>query len=245
MTLSANDKPLGQPNSEYTRTTDTEGCFSIGNIVGLTLAVAVSKEGYKGIPQNDSRTVTSSGVFEYGLESIQGPHQPDKNTPVIFRLYKIGPTEPLLKIGEKNFRMTRDGTPLSIAVDEQGARQVVLRCWNEELNRPVGQRQYDWKLEVSVPNGGLLVRKDAFAFEAPQDGYARSDTVDMPAALGNQWRSFAERSYFIRFEDGTFARAKLEMHPGGDHFVAWESFLNPKPGSRNLEYDPAKQASAR
>lgn len=245
VTLSANDRPMGQPNSEYVRTADAEGRFSIDNIVGLTLAVAVAKQGYKGIPQNDSRTVTSSGLFEYGLESIRGPHQADRNAPVIFRLHKIGVVEPLMKIGEKNFRIARDGSPLSIALDEQGAHQVVLRCWNQELQRPAGQRQYDWRLEVSVPNGGLVARKDAFAFEAPQDGYLPSDTVEMPAALGNQWRSFAERSYFIRFGDGTFARANLRMRAGGDHFFVWESFFNPKAGSPNLESPAAGQSAAR
>jgi hypothetical protein len=245
VSLSANDKPTGQPNSEYTRIADADGRFSIEGIAGLTLAVAVSKQGYKGIPQNDSRIITSSGVFEYGLESIRGPHHPTPNAPSIFTLHKVGVVEPLVKLGEKNFRMARDGTPLTIAVDEQGAHQVVLRCWNQELQRPAGQRQYDWKLEVSVPNGGLLARKDAFAFEAPQEGYAPSDTIEMPASLGNQWRSFAERSYFIRFGDGTFARTKLEMHPGGDHFVAWESFFNPKAGSPNLESPAADQSTAR
>ncbi len=227
-------------SSQYQRKSDSAGYFSIDGVVGSSLGVEVSKPGYLVFPWSDSR-VTSSGLFKYAAGT--GRHVPDRDNPVIFRLHKIGVTEPLVKIGEKNFRITRDGSPLSIAVDEQGAHQVVLRCWNQELQRPAGQRQYDWRLEVSVPNGGLQVRKDAFDFEAPQDGYAASDTVDMPASLGNQWRSFAERSYFIRFADGTFARAKMEMHPGGDHFVAWESFYNPKAGSPNLA-SPAPNQSA-
>lgn len=44
--LSANDEPLGGPTSEYVRKTDVNGLFSIDGIVGLTLAVAVSKPGY-------------------------------------------------------------------------------------------------------------------------------------------------------------------------------------------------------
>jgi len=86
-----------------------------------------------------------------------------------------------------------------------------------------------------VPNGGLIARKDAFEFEAPEGGYLPSDSVEMPATLGNQWRSSAERSYFVRFDDETFGRVELEMQAGGDHFVVWKSFLNPKAGSRNLE----------
>ncbi len=246
VTFSANDDPMARTSSEYVTTSDADGLFFIDHIVGCSLAVAVSKDGYKGIPQNDSRFVTSSGVFDYGIKSASAPRLPDKNAPAIFRLHKIGIVEPLLKIGEKNFRMARDGTPLSIAVDKEGAHQVVLRCWNRELQRPAGQQQYDWKLDVRVPIGGLVARRDAFAFEAPQDGYAASDVIDMPMSLPYQkWDSFAERSYFIRFGDGTFARANLRMRAAGDHFVVWESFYNPKAGSPNLESSAEGQSASR
>src|SRR5438034_5686516 len=139
------------------------------------------------------------------------------------------------KGGKKNFRIARDGSPLSISLDQQGGHQIVVRCWNQELTRPPGRRQYDWRLEITVPNGGLIARKDAFEFEAPEGGYLPSDSVEMPATLGDQWRSSAERSYFVRFDDETFGRVELEMQAGGDHFVVWKSFLNPKAGSRNLE----------
>jgi hypothetical protein len=241
--LSANDKAFGGRSSQHACKTDGDGQFSIEGITGITLGVEVSKQGYRIIPPAYGK-VTSSGVFEYGL-STRGLHQSSKDAPTTFVLHKQGTIEPLVKIGEKNFRIARDGSPLSIAVDEQGAHQVVVRCWNQELQRPANQRQYDWRLEVSVPNGGLVMRKDAFAFEAPQDGYLPSDMVEMPAALGNQWRSFAERSYFLHFGDGTFARANLRMRAGGDHFVVWESFFNPKAGSRNLESSAAEQSAAR
>src|SRR5205807_16741 len=113
-----------------------------------------------------------------------------------------------------------------------GKHEIVLRCWNNDSGRSQGQRQYDWRLEVTVPDGGLLARNNAFAFEAPNDGYIFSDTVDMPASLPpDEWRGSAERSYFIRYNDGIFARANLEIRAGGDHFVVWQSFLNPTRGS--------------
>ena len=230
--LSANDKAfLGQP-SHYTRKSDDAGEFSIEGISGLTLGGEVSKPGYRIIPPAYGK-VTSSGVFEFGLSS-RGPHQSSKNSPTVFTLHKVGPLEPLVKVGGKNFRLARDGKPLSVAVDKEGNHRIVLRCWTQE-QRALGQRQYDWKLELDVPGGGLLVRKDHLTFLAPQQGYAPSDTIDMPASLGDKWRSFAERSYFIRFADETFARANIEMRSGGDHFLVWESFYNAKPGSRNLE----------
>jgi hypothetical protein len=236
--LSANDKAFGGRPSHYTRKTDTDGRFSIDGIAGITLGVEVSKPGYHSLPSAYGK-VTSSGLFEYGLSS-KGPHQSSQAVPTIFTLHKVGTIEPLVKIGKKDFRIARDGSLLSIAVDEQGAHKVLLRCWNQELQL-ANQRQYDWRLEIAVPNGVLLRREDAFAFEAPQDGYVSGDTVEMLVSMGNQWRSLIERSYFIKFDDGTSARANLEMHAGGDHFVVWESFYNPKAGSRNLEYSELKQ----
>ena len=234
--LSANDKASGGRPSEYTRKTDSDGRFSIGGISGITLAIEVSKPGYRGIPQTE-RQPSSSGLFEYWVSeaSIHAPHRSTPEAPTMFVLFKAGPTEPLVKVGTKNFRIARDGSPLSISLDQQGGHQIVLRCWNWELTRPPGRRQYDWRLDITVPNGGLIARKDAFEFEAPEVGYLPSDSVDMAATLGNQWRSSAGRSYFVRFDDDTFGRVELEMQAGGDHFVVWESFLNPKAGSRNLE----------
>src|SRR5438046_7866611 len=96
--------------------------------------------------------------------------------------------EPLVKIGEKIFRLARDGTPISISLDGKGGHQVVLRCWNKEREpRPAGQRQYDWKLEIAVPNGGVLARNNLLAFEAPLENYVASETVEMPVSVQNAW----------------------------------------------------------
>lgn len=233
--ISANDKWNG-PSSEYFRTTDAQGLFSITGIHGLTLVVRVTKSAYREIPRPYGK-VTSSGLFEYGLSS-KGPYRSSKEQPTIFTLHKIGNLEPLVKIAERNFRMARDGIPLFISLDGKEGHQVVLRCWNKELERPEGQRVYDWRLEISVPTGGLLLRKDNFAFNAPQYGYMPSDSIEMSASLPQgEWRGSAERSYFFQFADGTYACAKLEMQAGGDHFVVWESYFNPKPDSTNLESD--------
>ncbi len=243
--IAANDKPLGGRPSEYALKTDDGGLFAITGIVGLTLAVEVSKPGYRVIPPADNK-VTSSGLFDYGLSSNQGPHRASKEAPVVFTLHKQGTLEPLVRGGEKNFRIARDGSPLSISLDQGQTHQVILRCWNNNASRLEGQRQYDWRLEINVPNGGLIPRIDLLNFEAPQDGYFPTDTIDMPSSLPpGKWHGLEERSYFIRFNDGVFARAKLEMHAGGDHFVVWESFLNPKAGSRTLELNSEVTTSSR
>lgn len=247
--LAANDDPFGSHPSNYALKTDENGLFSIEGIQGLSLAVEVSKPGYQVIPRNAGTAVTSSGLFEFSVSpsAVRGRHIPNKNMPTSFSLYKPGPQENLVKVGEKSFRIARNGTPLRISLDSSNSptHEIVLRCWNKDLARSPDQRQYDWRLEVSVEGGGLVRRNNSFAFEAPNDGYVPSDIIDMPASLPqNEWHGSADRSYFIRFNNGIFARARLEIRAGGDHFVVWESYLNLTPGDRNLEFDPNERVSA-
>lgn len=212
---------------------DSDGRFTIGGVTGISLAVQVAKEGYRVYPPADFK-VTSSGMFAYAVGTQR--HVPSAANPVIFRLQKMGSAEALVAIPEKTFRLHRDGTPLEISLDGRGGHQVILRCWNKDLQRRDGERQYDWRFEISVVEGGLTERANTFDFAAPEGGYRASDLVNMPAVLPpTRWRSFLERSYFIRFNDDLFARISIELHAGGDHFVVWKSYLNPSPTSRNLE----------
>ena len=236
--FSANDKEVGS-NSKYYTKTDTNGLFSIKGIKGIkgiTLWVDVSKVGYRKIPKGDSK-ISSAGFFQY-YDVGGGVHKPHENSPVMFQLHKVGATEALVKIGKKNLRISRSGIPLSISLDQNGGHWVVLRCWNKEIEAQVGRFQYDWRFEITVPDGGILIRKDMCEFQVPEKNFVSGDVVEMLAALPkDHWRSFLTRSYYMRFADGTYARANLEVQAGGDHFVVWESLYNPKPGSRNLESD--------
>lgn len=239
--LIPNNKVLGEHLSTYVRTTDAAGNFSIRGIHGITLAVEASKSGYQVIRGKDN-VLTSSALFEYGVPSDSGPALPTRDHPAIFALYKYGPLEPLTKIEHKMFRIARNGAPVTVSLDP--AHQVVLRCWNAELSRPDGQRQYDWSLEISVVNGGIIQRENDLISEAPVAGYQPSERIEMPASLpATQWKNSARRSYFVRFDDDVFARVNLDMEAGGGHFFIWESFLNPKAGSRNLEFDPTRDPS--
>ena len=224
--MAANDKPFGGRPSQYVLETDETGSFAISGIVGLTLAIEVSKAGYEVIPPADGK-VTSSGLFDYGLSSNREKPRPSKDTPVIFTLRKPGIREPLIKVNQRHFRIARDGSPLLISLDPEQAHKVILRCWTNDVSRPEGQRQYDWHLEITAQDGDLVRRTDGLNYEAPAQGYMGSDAIDMPASLpANEWHGIVERSYFIRFNDGVFARVTFEIHAGGDHFVVWSSFMN-------------------
>ena len=215
---------------------DENGCFSYYGIVGAGLLVSVSKPGYYPL---------LGGNVPDGLQESQrayvGPYDrafsPMKRE--ILNLYKPPPAESLVYGRERNFRMARDGSPLVLRFD--GDHQVEVRTWTSEAGTP-DERTYTWRSELNVIDGGMQSRNGEFAFEAPADGYAQSTKIEMPALIdGNpnsKWNSQFEQDYFFRFDDGCYGRAKIEIISGGDHFLIFESYFNPKPESRNLSVIP-------
>ena len=221
-------------------TSKPDGRFEITDHRGGTLSVEVSKAGYRKLPGADDK-VGSGKLFYFGLGH---PPESSPQEPIVFTLQKPGVIEPLIHIEESNYRLPRDGSPIEIDLHPDGnsLHRVVLRCWNKELEpRPQTEPRYDWRLEIAVPGGGIAERKDTMIFEAPEAGYEPKASIEMSVETKPSWSRSAQRSYFIRFGDNVFARVNAEMIAGGDHFVVWESHLNPKPGSRNLDTDPRQR----
>jgi hypothetical protein len=157
----------------------------------------------------------------------------------IFHLYKPPTGEELVYGREKSFRMAKDGSPLLMNFDDR--HQVEVRTWTDEPRTP-NDRIYNWRSELRVINGGMQKRTAEFVFEAPAEGYVDIIKIGMPALLGGRtnanWNSQFEGDYFFRFSDDCYGRATIEIISGGDHFLVFEPYLNPKVGSRNLSVIP-------
>ena len=228
-----------QRGSEFIRQSDGSGLFQIAGVRGLSLAVAVSKEGFRDYPPVDS-SVSSSGVFNYGIDGFTS----NAETPVVFHLYRVGLTEPLIRTGPKKILLSRDGTPVKADLDGHGGHNCIIRCWNSDLQRPAGQQQFDWSFEIEAEAGNLIRRSSTFDTQAPIDGYISDDLIEMPASLpSSRWDMAADRSYFIKFDDGRYGRVDLRVKAFNKHFVLWESYFNPQIGSRNLEFDSSNSSA--
>ena len=89
--------------------------------------------------------------------------------------------------------------------------------------------------------GGLQSRAGGeFDFIAPEDGYQPSDEINMSASDPN-WRGTTTHEYFLKLANGDYARINFSIGAGGYNTFEITSYLNPQPGHRNLEFDPAKQ----
>jgi hypothetical protein len=237
--LDAADKPWGN-SSRYQRVTDAEGLFSIVGIQGARLAVFVSKPGY--YPTTESRRGFAYG----GVKSDDDGAVPTRGAPAIFVLRKMGESVPLVHLESKGVRIVGDGTPVEVDLatgtqNHGGSAAIRVEIWSD--NPTYGaQGPYGWKARVSVPGGGLIERTGEFDFEAPADGYMPTFETSM-AQNAEHWRNGFERQFFAQLPDGRFARFIINLKTGGLFFTL-ESFLNPTPGNRNLEFDPQKAVAS-
>lgn len=154
--------------------------------------------------------------------------------------------EPLIHLPRIRTRLPANGVPVNVNV-----RSGRSNSWGDETisisikssnDRVTGNddKPFDWLAIVEVPGGGLVERTDAFASEAPVDGYAAKRGVNMPAWLPKEkWHSEIKRDYFVRFRSGNHALLRMKFS-GKESRTVTEVFLNPKPGSRNLAFDPNK-----
>jgi hypothetical protein len=234
--LSCNDLSLAG-TSTYHRNSDSNGLFSIAKIRGKLLVVNVAKDGfYTSRADNDA--------FYYAGQNVNFIANSAK--PEVFHLRHAGVAEPLLHIqsplgGGRGFTIDTNGLPLELsltsgAVAAPGQGDLRVECWTKHY---AGNWKFDWRCRIAVVHGGLQPAKDEFPFQAPLEGYAPSEEIDMPVSLKEDWSNGAKRSYFVRLANGNYARLNFEIIPSGDHFILLDSYLNPS-GSRNLEFDPNK-----
>lgn len=227
------------PGTDYQRTADANGYFSISGIHGADLGVGVGKEGYYSRDQ-------SHAYFNYG-NGPKGKNRtpPTRDNPAVFVLAKMGETEPLIH-NERNVSMPKNGTPVGIDLATgkavpAGSGNIIVQCWtHDEAKIPNHRLEYAWNCKVTVPGGGLQYRTNEFQFEAPLEGYYQTDEMGMPQP-NVRWNAHIKRNYFLKLGDGRYARVQFEMVAAGGHFASIETYLNPIPGHRNLEFDPKKE----
>ena len=234
---------MEQKWDEHYTTTDNDGRFQFTGLHGQEFVVSPSNEGY------DSKE--SSRNFAYSvLTPERERHRPDPSAPIVFRMWKLKGAEPLVHIEVDRVGVPVNGAPTSFDLltgkKLPGGGDLVLKVGRQPEHIQRGQR-FDWKAVIEVPCGGIAEMNDAYPNEAPADGYEAQFTIEMPAN-SKEWQSSVTRSFYVKARDGKlYARLTLritadyEPPPTG---VTLEAWVNPS-GSRNLEYDPAKQASAR
>lgn len=160
---------ISPKGSSYAETTsDAGGLFSLIDKEGKGVSVSVSKKGYH-------IGNAASGSFEYAAFFEWNYHEPDENSPVIFRLVKKVDAEPLVV-----------GSAFNTLSYEQGTYYYDLQRGVLSRESPVGDglkftitrsqaaqgQPFDWTWTVDGVNAMVRATTDEFPQSAPTEAYS-------------------------------------------------------------------------
>ena len=164
-------------------------------------------------------------------------------------MWKSLGAEPLIDYRGKSVTLPIDGTPVLIDL-KKGAKAkgegdlLVSIKWGPRSNP--GSYIFDWSAKLEVPEGGLIESTGDVMFIAPADGYQKSIEYHFTARDMERVRDGevdrTYNTYYIKSrKSGIFSRAQIAFNNNPMDEKAGVILcvqLNPKPGSRNLEFDP-------
>jgi len=207
---------------------DSRGFFRIDGVKGIGLMIQVSHTDYYTDFDNqtgfDKRSVPRKGYFSDTEETAE-----------IFRMHHKGTPVPLILRGG-GFHAPCNGAvaifPLRGTTHADILGELQIQGWSGIRS---GDNPYDWKIKLTLPNGGIVESTNLFQFVAPETGY--SERVDAQVSGGEM----ARKQYFLKLPQG-YIRFKLQVIMGKDMFVSGDYYYNPD-GSRNLEPDQESRAA--
>ena len=239
-----NGKPIGGVNVKYVRQTmdetpegetqsDGQGSFTISGVKGKRLIIHLTKQGFYASKSDNTS-------FEYGDRTDKNFHVPIAGKPVIFVLREAGHPEALVHRYLK-VAVPKDGKPVSIElssgkISENGELQI--QTWKSKKDDATGRT--DWRVKLTMRQGGIVETLEEFPFEAPGAGYLPQWEIEFTRQLSSTWKASIEKQfYFYCGNPEKYGRLSLSTTDLGDgcYIHCW---VNPS-GSRNLEYDPKVQ----
>jgi hypothetical protein len=221
----------GVKNTSIELKTDAQGSFSVENIKGSSLRIVrIEKEGYTA-DENEFM------VFFYASR-FSKVHKPDSAKPVLFHMWKNGPTERTLT-GEANWQVLSDGR--AYYFDFLKGKQSTDPSQGDLVVRisadPQPQRMpFDWSAVIEPVDGGIIETTDRFLYSAPESGYKPQFEVTMKAS-DPQWQREPKWKFYIHSRSGRlYAGVEFELHVNhrGEGLLILAYRVNPA-GSRNLQ----------
>jgi hypothetical protein len=215
--------------------TDSRGNFALTGVSGRTLDFNIVKTGYDFIPQRDAYDYTA-------IVPEHKRHHPDPNNPVVLHMWKLQGAESL--IGKHaSTKLMSDGREYRFdlvngTVVPSGG-DLIIRLYHDQQKAGIQVGPYDWKAEVTVVDGGLKEENQRIAhmYSAPAEGYLEHIAIDM-LARSPDWNRVYTRNFYVKVRRNLYCRLNIDLHTipvGNGSYIDLSWWLNPKPGSRNLE----------
>ena len=224
--------------------TDAGGRFSVTGIKGQFLNVKnLQRDGYLSLSQ--------PGNFAFSSVDDVYIHHPDLQKPVIFRLWKKGPTEPLISRA-RSYPVIADGRTYSIdllknKISDAASSSGDLRVAMKRPPQTNPSVPYEWTFTIDAVDGGIIETTDDYLYRAPdsgyQPGYEYVTQIDEPM----KWHNNLKKKFYLKSRGGKiYASLEVEavnFYTDQKASVSLEFLVNPA-GSRNLEYSLDKKINS-
>jgi len=228
---------IGHGDSQKTQT-DANGLFQFIGIRGQSVSVVPEKKGY---------LIEGHGL---GLKGQDGP-ETDPSNRAVYIMWKAKGAEPMihdqkrydLKPDNRIYTLDLLARKMTEGTNESGDLLVQIeRPAQVEQTKP--HENFDWSFVMTAIGGGLIeVTNDDYLNEAPTTGYQPEFKLTM--AADTRWHGWdAEKTFYMKSRDGkAYGHFHIRVFPVSRNgsSLEIESYVNPA-GSRNLEFDAAKQA---
>lgn len=226
----------------YKTNADTSGNFQFTGLRGKSLSITAEKKGYQNAGQ--------------GL-GLKGPAGPDTsaNNRAPFIMWKLKGPEPMVHKEISSRKIQPDGRVFTIDFlkNEITEGTNVAGDMFVQIQRPPQvkpREQFDWSFVMTAIQGGFIeVTNDAYLNEAPESGYQPQYQMNRYATNVYNYSTHelyrTDRTFFLKSRGGqVYGHFQIkDLDPafrGGMAVLRIESYINPS-GSRNLEFDSAKQ----
>lgn len=216
---------------KFSSLTDAHGEFSFTGLHGARFGLGLEKPGYIYDPKT--------------YLDWWDNYKPDPGRPATFIMWKLKGAEPMAHV-EAHCGLACDAVPTSfdllIGSKANAGKDLTVTLTRNPLSID-RSKPFDWTLTLQIATGGLIPVGPSYAYEAPAVGYQPSITVSRSASEKN-WSPSLVQTYFFSARNGqVYGRITVNLmanyEPPPTRFEI-EIYANPA-GSRNLEFDPAKE----
>ena len=223
---------MGQGALQKTQT-DAKGLLQFTGIRGRSLDVTLAKEGYQ---------IQGHGL---GTKGQNGADTSPANR-CVYTMWKLKGSDPMIH-DSKRYPLKSDDRVYTVDLLSKSVADGTNDAGDlyVQFKRPLGvgpRDNFNWSFSMTANRGGLIeVTNNDYLNEAPARGYQPQYKLDQRPADA-KWRG-EEGTFYLKSRRGqVYGHFHIRLDPvyRDGAMLEIESFINPA-GSRNLEFDPAKQ----
>ena len=234
------NRSSGRGSTQRTQT-DANGLFQFTGLRGRSLYVTPEKPGFQ---------IQGHGLGERGAN---GP-ETSPTQRAAYTMWNLKGPEPMIHKEMSSRTIQPDGRVYTVDFIKNQITEGTNTPGDMtiQIQRPPDikpREKFDWSFTMAANGGGFIeVTNDAYLNEAPGDGYQRQYQMVRYATNVLNYSTWplyrTDRTFYLKSRGGQvyghFQIKELEPDYRGKAALRIESFINPS-GSRNLEFDPAKQ----